>query len=199
MIITMNSQRGDVVLIVTGVVLATIGVALGVLVATSNRQFQSGLENVLVALGWAALFAAPGVLVLLGRRGRPSLLLSAGLILVPLSFLSFAGVLLPLLVPAVLLFVAYGRRSAASPRPKVPAGITAFVVVALLVGAAMALFIHQDPREYETPTFSEGTSDVVTGVEGLVMIGLASAAVGLGWWLSEPRRTLAEWGHDRDL
>ena len=62
------------------------------------------------------------------------------------------------------------------------------IVVALLVGSAMALFVHQDPREYQTPTYSEGTSDVVTGFEGVVMIGLAALAVGVGWISSGPRR-----------
>jgi hypothetical protein len=173
---------------VIGGLLAAIGLLLGIVVAAGNQEFQSGFETVLVALGWAALFGAPGVLVLLGLRGRPSLLLAVGLVLVPLSLLSFAGVLLPLLIPAAFLLVAYGRRAVAGPQPRVPAGITAVTVVALLVGSAMALFLHQDPREYETPTYSEGTSDVVTGFEGGVMIGLAALAVGVGWISSGPRR-----------
>jgi hypothetical protein len=187
MIVDMARRRGDLMLSVIGGLLAAIGLLLGVVVAAGNQEFQSGLETVLVALGWAALFGAPGMLVLLGLRDRPSLLLAVGVILVPLSLLSFAGVLLPLLIPAVLLIVAYGRRAPASPQPRVPAGITAAIVVALLVGSAMALFVHQDPREYETPTYSEGTSDVVTGVEGLVMIGLAAAAVMVAWVFSAPR------------
>jgi len=57
---------------------------------------------------------------------------------------------------------------------------------ALLVGAEMALFVHLDPREYETATVSGGTTDVVSGWEGLTMLVLSAAAVAVGWRLAEP-------------
>ena len=95
----------------------------------------------------AAVIAAPGVLVLLALHDRPALLLPAGVILVPLSFLSFAGVLLPLLVVAVVLFVAYGRRSAGRRRPQWRTTLTTVVVVALLVAAAISAVRPRGPAE----------------------------------------------------
>lgn len=108
------------------------------------------------------------------------------------------GNLLPLLILAVLLIRTYLRRRLAVEQPAVPAAVTTAIVVALLVGAAMALFVHPDPREYETATVSGGTTDVVSGWEGLTMIVLSATAVAVGWRLAEPssRSAPIDWGRN---
>lgn len=61
------------------------------------------------ALIIVCLAALPGALAVLGLRGRPALVLTAGILCVPLSFLSLAGATLPLLLPGVLYLMAYAR------------------------------------------------------------------------------------------
>ncbi|HEX6237630.1 MAG TPA: hypothetical protein VFZ68_10580 [Acidimicrobiales bacterium] len=66
-----------------------------------------------------------------------------------------------------------------------------------LLAAALALFLHQDPRtsttaieggstrDSSTVTTEMGsTSDVITVAEALLSVGLTVAAIGGGWWLS---------------
>ena len=56
------------------------------------------------ALGFAAPFIGAGFLALVGTRlGRPALVFSAGVALIPMSALSI--VLIPLLIPAVVFVV----------------------------------------------------------------------------------------------
>jgi len=173
---------------VTAVVLVAAGIAIGVVVAVGNRRYYGPIESILVVAAWTALLGAPAALIVLGLRGRPVLLLPAGVILLPLAFLSFAGVLLPLLVPAVFAIAAYGRRAQTVPRPVVPAAVTSVLVVVLLMAAAMTLFVHADPRSYDLGNEAGGTSDVLTGIEALVMIGLSTLAVWSGWRLAAPRQ-----------
>ena len=55
------------------------------------------------------------------------------------------------------------------------------VVVALLVAAAVSLFVHEDPRSYTTATGGGSTSDVITPVEALIGLVLVGAALTVGW------------------
>ena len=119
------------------------------------------------------------MLTFLALADRPALLLPAAVVLVPVSFLSFAGILLPLLIPAALLLLAYGRRGAAQPLRAVA---TLVWVLVALVAAGTALLVHADPRSYVTPTEQGGTSDVVTVVEALVSLACTITGV-LGAWL----------------
>ena len=65
--------------------------------------------------------------------------------------------------------------------------MTTVAVLALLVAAGLALFAHEDPREWTTATGGVyGTSDVVTYGEAAVAVGLAAAAVAGGWWATRP-------------
>ncbi len=134
------------------------------------------------ALG--AVVAVPGILVLMARVDRPLLLLPAATLLFPLSFLSFAGVLLPLLIAAALLFVSFGRRSTGRTTQGGRAALTAVVVIVLLMAAVVTLFVHEDPRSYTTATGGGSTSDVVTMAESLISLALSSAAIAAGWLLA---------------
>ena len=169
------------------------GVAIGVL-RYVGLDGASGAERAMegpwggLALG--AVVAAPGVLVLLALRDRPVLLLPAAIILFPLSFLSFAGILLPLLIAAGMLVAAYARRSASHPLGASRTGLVALSVVAFLIAAAISLFVHLDPRDYTTPTESGGTSDVITPLETLICLAFITAAIATGWLATAPNRPL---------
>ena len=106
------------------------------------------------------------------RVDRPSLLVTAGTVLVPCSLISLVGLTLPLLVPAVMLLVT----GAPPPTPVATAralcGRHHAGGLALVVAAGLALIAHDDPRTYATPTSSGGTSDVVTVAESLLCLGL---------------------------
>lgn len=125
------------------------------------------------------MIAAPGILALLGRRGRPGLYLPAAVVLVPLSFISFALVTLPLLIPAWLLARSAAR--ALSRRDLIRAVAATVAVLAVLFAALLALFVHQDPREWTEGSTTWGTSDVTTPIEALASTALTAAAIGLGY------------------
>ena len=180
--------ESDPFLVVAGGMVVVIGVALGLVRYAGRSPAENGPEGALASVAFAALLAAPGVLALMARADRPALVVPAALLLLPLSLLSMAGVTLPLLIPAVLLFVASRRRAAARPSGPVPEGVAAAVVVLLVLAAVAALLVHQDPRDYATATMSGWTSDVVTTGESLVSLALVAAALGAGWRLSGGRR-----------
>ncbi len=168
--------------------LVLAGSGLAAIRFVGGSPVEDGFEGMLGSVALGAPVMATGVLALLALRVRAVLLLPAALVLVPMSFLSFALVTLPLLVPAVMLFVGYGRRSAVEAVSGPRGAATLVVVVALLVAAVGALFVHQDPREYTTPTGGGSTSDVITTVEALISLVLTAASVAAGWYLSAPDR-----------
>jgi hypothetical protein len=161
-----------------GLVIA-VGVALGIVRFFGEVPPGQNHEAAAGATAFGALIAAPGILALLSLRHRPALLLPAAVLLVPLSFLSFALVTLPLLIPAALLFRAFAR--AAEPGSGWSVAANTIVVLALLVGAFVALFAHDDPREFKTDTAGYGTSDVITYGEAAFSLALTALAAGIGW------------------
>jgi hypothetical protein len=169
-----------------GGVIGAAGLAVVALRFLGRSPAESGVEAWAGAVALGAIVAAPGVLALLALSDRPALLLPAATVLIPVSFLSFAGVLLPLLVPAVLLSIAYGRRSGAQPTDRLRTAATLAWVLVLLVAAGVALFVHQDPRSYVTATAEGSTSDVITAAEALVSLGLVATAIVGGWTLAAP-------------
>ena len=70
------------------------------------------------ALFFVALAGSPAAVAIFGLRGRPALILTAGIICLPLSFISLAGATLPLLLPGLLYLIAYSRSS----EPSSPSG-----------------------------------------------------------------------------
>lgn len=167
-----------------GGMVVVAAVALGLLRFAAGTPAEQGFEGLLAAIALASVVAAPGVAALLALVDRPALLLPAGVVLIPLSALSFAGATLPLLIPAIMLFVAYGRRSAAQPVGAGRATLTTVAVLGLLVAATVALFVHQDPRTFSTANGSGGVSNVVSIEESLTSLSLTGAAVSAGWLLA---------------
>ncbi|MFP3901782.1 MAG: hypothetical protein ACLFXM_13080 [Acidimicrobiia bacterium] len=167
---------------VTGGLVIAAGVGFGVLRFAGEVPPAQDLEAAMGATAFGAVIAAPGVLALLALRDRPALLVPAAVLLIPLSFLSFALVTLPLLIPAFLLLRAYLR--AAHTGSGWRAALTTVVVLTLLVAALAALFAHEDPREYRTETSGYSTSDIVTYGEAGLSLGLTATAIVAGWWLA---------------
>jgi hypothetical protein len=167
------SSRG--VAIGAGFVLAG-AVALGALRFLGGSPVERDAQGALAAATLVSPYAAAAYLALVGRRDRPWLVAAAGTALVPLSFVSFAGVTLPFLIPAVVFL----RRGLTAPGRWQPAGVvTAFAAVPTLVAAVVLLFVHQDPATWETATGGGSTSDVVTAWESLRSLLLVAGAVGL--------------------
>lgn len=182
----------DGFLIGAGSLAILLGVVLAAVRAFGASPAESVAEQLAGGLVIGSVIAAPGVLALLALRDRPALLLPAAVMLVPMSFLSLAGVTLPLLIPAVMLAVAYGRRSTVLERDGLRPGrpfLATFAVVVLLFAAVASLFVHQDPRSYSTPTGGGSTSDVVTVIEAAAALGLIALALAAGWFLATPRST----------
>ena len=180
-------------IVVIGSAVVAAGVALSVVRYAGSSPAETGAEALLGSVALGAVVAAPGLLTLLALEDRPALLLPAATVLVPLSFLSLAGVLLPLLVPAAMLFVAYGRRTQDAPRRRLRTAATVAWVQVLVVAAGAALFVHDDPRSYVTATESGSTSDVVTVGEAVVSLLFVAAAVTGGWLLAQhPTRVVRD-------
>jgi hypothetical protein len=172
--------------------LVAAGAGIAVLRFVGRSPADSGLGSVLGSIALGAPVAAAGLLAILALRGRAILLVPAASLLVPMSFLSFALVTLPLLAPAVLLFVAYGRRSRLEHRRGVRDALTVAVVIPLLIAAVVVLLVHQDPRSYATATESGSTSDVITVAEALLSLMLTTTAVTAGWVLAAPDRRVRQ-------
>lgn len=168
----------------TGGSLILAGVAFGLLRFFGEVPPGQDLEAAAGATAFGTVIAAPGVLALLATRGRPALLVPAALLLIPLSFLSFALVTLPLLVPAFLLLRAH-QRSAPTGSTLRTAAVTS-AVLTLLVAAVVALFTYEDPREHATASVSYATSDIVTYGEAVLSLALSGSAVLSGWVLGRP-------------
>ncbi|MGH9280331.1 MAG: hypothetical protein ACRD12_19805 [Acidimicrobiales bacterium] len=171
-----------------GGLLVAAACAIGVVRFLGRSPAESLPEAVLASVALAGILAVPGVLAVLADAGRPALLLPVGVVLLPLSLLSFSGILLPLLIPAVLVLVAYARRRATAPPPLVPPFFTTIVVLTATVAAVVVLLAHPDPRSYRTATGGGGTSDVITAVESLAALVVAGSAVLVAACLSRPGR-----------
>ena len=157
--------------VVVNVTLAVIG---GLLFnAGSSSSAESGP---LPALAVAYLIATPSFFALLGLRGRPWLLSVAGLLLVPMCFLSFSFLFFPLLVPAVLFLAVAIVRPRPRPRSWVQCG-AAVLSAAFVVAAFLSLLAHRDPVAWHTATQSGSASDVITVQEALTSLGFVVAAL----------------------
>lgn len=173
--------------LVSGGLVVVAGMAFAMVRFFGEAPPAQTIEAAVGAAAFGAVIAAPGVLALLALRDRPALLLPAAVLLVPLSFLSFALATLPLLVPALLLLRAFARAELRQPGWRVAA--TSIVVVTLLLAAVAAFFVHDDPRHYTTDTASYSTSDIVTYAEAALSSALAASAVAIGWVCTRPARS----------
>jgi hypothetical protein len=179
-------RSGWLVPLTAGLVIAA-GIALALVRFFGEVPPGRNPESAVGAAAFGLVIAAPGILAWLSVHDRPVLLLPAAVLLVPLSFLSFALVTLPLLLPAVLLIRAYGRAPGTTEARDVA---TTMGVLVLLAAALVVLFRHDDPREYSSATATYSTSDVITYSEASLSLGLTALATSLGWRLSRPRAAL---------
>lgn len=164
-------------------------VAAPALIALRLSHAESYDRGVPAAIAFGIVIATPAFLALMARHRRPGLYLASGLVLLPMSFLSFAGVTLPLIFVAAMAFVAYGRH-ADEEIPMVWAPLTALVLFILAIASiAVLLFAGgDDPRCVSTATSTSCTSDVITDGEALAALGIVVVMVAAGWFLSKPRR-----------
>jgi len=153
---------------------ASVAVVLGG-VAVAFIHYYGGSpgspEGRFAALGFAAPFIGAGLVALVGTlRGRPALVLAAGVALIPMSVLSI--VLMPLMIPAVLLIV-HAIQHRFDPRDLAVPAILAFGLVAVLA----VLVFHQDPVAWSTPEGGGSSSDIVTTSEAAIAISATVAVV----------------------
>jgi hypothetical protein len=178
--------------IVAIVVLTLMAIGIGALryVATADETYLTEAERVAGSLAFQAVVLAPALLALASARRRAILLLPGAIVLLPVSMLSFTGVLLPVVIPAILLMVALATRWDGLPCGIVRGSSAVTVVVWLLGAAVAALIVHSDPRDHTSPDgrSSASTTDVITLAEASISIGLVALAIGVGWLLATPRR-----------
>jgi hypothetical protein len=92
--------------------LASVGIALGlgwavtlgfIALTDGGKLTSDWIESV----PWVVIAALPAILAIRGLRGPRDALLTAGVISVPIAFISLAGATLPLLIPAAFYFLAF--------------------------------------------------------------------------------------------
>jgi hypothetical protein len=99
-----------------------IAVGLGVLRTTLGSTGENHAEGWLPTIALSAAVAAPGVLALVGVvLHRPVLYGAAGVACAPLVIVSIAA--FPLVVPCVLLVVAFVRAQESGPAPALPTAL----------------------------------------------------------------------------
>lgn len=169
----------------SGLIGIVMGLGLtGLLLAHAGDE-PDPLANFLGALALGMVAILPGALAMLGRR-RPTLYLAAGLVGLPISFISMAGATLPLLVPTGMAFVAYGRH-AADAVPRVYPTIIALNAAVLGIFSFAVMLVHDDPRCRAVDGGTTCSSDVVTVPEAAASLGLSALAIGSSWTYARPR------------
>ena len=73
-----------------------------------------------------------------------------------------------------------GYKTAAR-RHRVPLDLVSPVTGVLVIAALVALFAHEDPREFVGESTTFGTSDIVTHAEAAVSLVLTSLVLAVGW------------------
>jgi hypothetical protein len=152
-----------------------IAVGIGVLRATNGSTGENHAEGWLPTIAIAATLAAPGVLALIGvATQRPVLYGAAGVACMPLVIVSVAA--FPIVVPGVLLIVAFARAQTLQPAPAWLTGVllTGFPVP-LLVG--LWILVTQTAEfTYTFPGGSEG-GEYFTPGHAVLCIALVVADV----------------------
>ncbi|MEX2557660.1 MAG: hypothetical protein WEB06_18775 [Actinomycetota bacterium] len=169
----------------SGLIGMVIGLGLTGLLLAHAGDGPDPVASYLGALALGMVATLPGALAMLGRR-RPALFLAAGLIGVPISFISMGGATLPLLLPTGMAFVAYGRRAADS-IPRVYPTIVALNAVLLGILSFAVMLVHEDPRCRSLENGITCSSDVVTAPEAMASLALAALAIASTWTLARPR------------
>jgi hypothetical protein len=200
--------------------IAVIGIGLSLalavtvgIVRTINAEPVERAAEVFGNAGFAVVFAAPGLLALIGLRGRPSLLVAAGVLDLALAIVTLMSLIgLAFVLPGVMFFVAASQMRGSGGRP---ARSLAAMLVAVILGTAafLALFAREDPVCWATNSVGESvrlnadrfihgtpttiqappgatasgcSSDSISTLEGLAGIVLVATLLGWAWVLSKP-------------
>lgn len=132
-----DEGRGGGAAIAAGVLAGLMGLGLTVMVSVTEAPVRSRATEI---VAMAIIVLAPLLIGMGGRWRHPGVLLAAGVVSLPLTMISFAGVGLPYAIVAILFFVAAGRRG----RVRVwqlPIGLA---MAALVVASFFALFSSSD-------------------------------------------------------
>lgn len=151
-----------------------------------NADLPDERGDSFMRLSLVAFIALPGVLAFVARRRRPGLYLAAGMIATVGAFASMAGAALPMLIPAGMALVAYGRHSGEA-RGRLADPVVALLVFVIAKASFLGLFLHQDPRCVSGPNYSSCTSDVITSLESTLSLAGLSLALVSGWFLARPK------------
>jgi hypothetical protein len=166
---------------------AVVGLAFGGFLAFLVLANAEADEPRAMRIALAVQYCAPGVLALLARR-RPSLYLVAGVVGMIVPFTAMSGVAMPLIVPAGMSLVAYGRR-ADEARARLADPVLAILSLFLVIASLASLSAHQDPFCHTGPNFSDCGTDEVTSVEAAASLAFSVAVIVAPFALAKPKRS----------
>jgi hypothetical protein len=150
------------------------GIVLGVVRQIGASPAEANVEGVVASVAYAVAIAMPGIVALVGHRGLVTI--AAGFAGMAVAVVASFGATLPLVFPAVAL-IARGMRDLRRPDDV----LRALAIACLLPWAAVVLYAHGDPAEWDNGM----VSDVVVWWESLVSLGLSALALLAGG--SRPR------------
>jgi hypothetical protein len=164
-----------------------VGLAFGGFLAFLVLANADAEDPQAMRIALAVLYCAPGVLALLARR-RLSLYLVAGVVGMIVPFTAMSGVAMPLIVPAGMSLVAYGRR-AEEARARLSDPVLAILSLFLVIASFASLFAHQDPYCSRTgPNSSECGNDAITSGEAAASLAFSVAVIAVPFVLAKPTR-----------
>ena len=165
---------------------ALIGLGFGGFLAFLVLANRSADEPLALQLVFAVLYPASGLLALLATRRRPGLYLASGVVGMIVPFTAMSGVALPLLIPAGMSLVAYGRR-AGDARSRFADPTLAVLALFLVMASLGSLNAHQDPYCHTGPNFSDCGSDRITSGEADASLAFSVAVIVVPFVLAKPR------------
>ena len=133
----------------------TLAAGLGAIRTINGSVGQRHVEGPLPTLAIVIAFAAPGVLALIGIAiDRPVLFGAAGIACLPLTIVSIAAI--PILLPAVLLLLAFARATSAQRSQSLLGGLVLVGFQAPIVAGLWILITDTREFTYNFPGGSEG-------------------------------------------
>jgi hypothetical protein len=164
--------------VIVGVVItmAMAGVA-GVVFELGTEPGERSVAGPWGSLAFTAVIAAPAVVAVIGFQKRPWVLGAAGVVQIPMAFLSFSFLFVPLWIPAVL-FITQATLAPPSTNRSRWQPIAAAASLLFLFAAPWCLIVHQDPASWTMPNGGSGySSNIITAAESALACVCIAAAI----------------------
>jgi hypothetical protein len=141
----------------TAAVIVVYGLVVAAIPFLQGEDFPAPPWALYRPLALAGLFAVPAVVAAIGAiRGVGQLLVAAGVLCFLQAFISFSGVTLGFVVPAIVLLALGATTGTEGARPDRAAALAGILVIVLTIAAWVSLFAFTEPRCYVVTRGADG-------------------------------------------